>query len=28
VIETDMKVKGGGHRPSKLYKCNYDAFLA
>ena len=26
VIETDMKVKGGGHRPSKLYKCNYDAF--
>ncbi len=26
VIETDQKVKGVGHRPSKLYKCNYDAF--
>lgn len=26
VTETDKKMKGAGHRPSKLYKCNYDAF--
>ena len=26
VIETDQKVHGVGHRPSKLYRCNYDAF--
>lgn len=26
VIETGQKVKGAGHRPSKLYKCKFEAF--